>query len=101
MLSSTVALRLPLRTARLSLLSNHPLSLDETAAMKAFYDQYGFAVVRDVLTEAECEATREEIWDYVEESSSSGAGSGKGSVSRHDVTTWANWKTKSFGPSKA
>jgi len=66
-------------------------TLDDTRAMKAFYDQYGFAVVRDVLSEAECAATREEIWDYVE------ATSGGGNVSRHDVSTWANWKTKSFG----
>ena len=34
--------------------------------MKQFFDEYGFVVVRDVLSKDECDATVEDIWNYLE-----------------------------------
>jgi len=31
-----------------------------------FFEEYGFVVIRDVLTESECEATVDEMWTYIE-----------------------------------
>ena len=31
-----------------------------------FFEDYGFVVIRDVLTEEECEATIDEMWTYIE-----------------------------------
>lgn len=31
-----------------------------------FFEEYGFVVVRDVLNEAECRASIDDIWTYIE-----------------------------------
>ena len=31
-----------------------------------FFEDYGFVVIRDVLTREECEATIDEMWTYIE-----------------------------------
>ncbi len=56
----------------------------ESAEMAAFYDRFGFVVVRDALSHYDCERTLAEIWDWLE-AESAGAG---GKVTRGEAVTW-------------
>ena len=40
-------------------------SIDELDKAKEFFDEYGFMVVNNVLTQEECNLTIDEIWDTV------------------------------------
>jgi hypothetical protein len=40
--------------------------VDQREAYTQFFEEYGFVVVRDVLTKAECQATIDDIWTYIE-----------------------------------
>jgi hypothetical protein len=52
-------------------------------AIKEFFDEFGFVVVRDVLTAEECEKTVDELWQV--HSAMSG-----GRIKRDDSSTWEN-----------
>lgn len=67
-------------------------SVQDAKAYKAFYDEYGFVVIHDVLTAKECEETIADIWSIVE-------GKSCGLVKRTDPQTWGNsvWH-KAAGP---
>lgn len=41
-------------------------SVDDEAGFKKFFDEYGFVVVDGVLSEEECNASIEEIWQELE-----------------------------------
>lgn len=41
-------------------------SIDENEAYQSFFDTYGFVVLRDVLSAAECDTSCDEIWDSLE-----------------------------------
>ncbi len=50
--------------------------------IQEFFDKYGVVVLKDLLTEKELENTREEIWDYMEETYSK--------FKKDDTSTWKN-----------
>lgn len=50
-----------------------------------FFDEYGFVIIRDVLTADECRATVDEVWRDVEKSSSS-----EEPIKRDDPSSWGN-----------
>eukprot|EP01091_Cochliopodium_minus_P004263 TRINITY_DN1415_c0_g2_i1.p1 TRINITY_DN1415_c0_g2~~TRINITY_DN1415_c0_g2_i1.p1 ORF type:complete len:365 (-),score=100.75 TRINITY_DN1415_c0_g2_i1:483-1577(-) len=56
-------------------------SLEELDKAKEFFDDFGFVVVNNVLTNEECELTIDEIWEDVEETEFS-------NVKRNDPKTW-------------
>ena len=68
-----------------------------------FFEKYGFVIIRDVLTKEECTATVDEIWDYVEkkgfvdpsylEMEKALLSSEPYRLSRHDPTTWIDFRT--------
>ncbi|GMH40769.1 hypothetical protein BSKO_08673 [Bryopsis sp. KO-2023] len=58
-------------------------------AARDFFEQYGFVVVRDVLTTEECETTTSEMWDVLERSTPG--------LDRNNSGTWGKWKSKAFG----
>eukprot|EP00929_Paragymnodinium_shiwhaense_P068203 TRINITY_DN34270_c0_g1_i5.p1 TRINITY_DN34270_c0_g1~~TRINITY_DN34270_c0_g1_i5.p1 ORF type:complete len:309 (-),score=83.33 TRINITY_DN34270_c0_g1_i5:628-1554(-) len=40
--------------------------VEDAEGARAFLDEYGFVVLRDVISQEACAATREEIWQYLE-----------------------------------
>ena len=52
-----------------------------------FFEEYGFVVIRDVLSKAECEATIDEIWSYIETGAFRGKPTPVG-IKRDDPSTW-------------
>lgn len=61
----------------------------EEVAARAFFEEYGFCVFRDVLTPQETEATRHEILRYIERQAAG--------FDPTDDSTWGEWKSKQFG----
>lgn len=61
-----------------------PQEAEEAEALVAFFDKFGFVVVRDVLTPQEAQATVNEIFGLLEEGT-------EGRFDRHDVSTWDQW----------
>eukprot|EP01102_Stenamoeba_stenopodia_P014460 TRINITY_DN4804_c0_g1_i1.p1 TRINITY_DN4804_c0_g1~~TRINITY_DN4804_c0_g1_i1.p1 ORF type:complete len:378 (-),score=72.37 TRINITY_DN4804_c0_g1_i1:232-1365(-) len=55
---------------------------DEPAAIRQFFDEFGFVVVRDVLSQAEAEATVSDLWRILETDSE---------MRRDDPRTWSRW----------
>jgi ectoine hydroxylase-related dioxygenase (phytanoyl-CoA dioxygenase family) len=53
---------------------------------QVFYKEYGFVVIRDVLTDIECAETISDIWSIVETKSG-------GTIKRTDPKTWSDSKT--------
>lgn len=56
-----------------------------------FFDEYGYVVVRDVLTSDECLATIDDIWTYLETGAFGGIDPG---IKRDNPSTW----TKGWPP---
>lgn len=56
----------------------------------AFFDTFGFVVIRNVLSEREIEDTQDEFFTHIEKES-------KGKFDRNSVKTWNMWKSRSFG----
>ena len=56
----------------------------------AFFERFGFIVVRDVLSKTEVEETKDEFFTYMEKESN-------GMFDREDINTFDKWKSKSFG----
>lgn len=61
----------------------------QEAEARRFYEEYGFAVFRDVLTAEETEASRSEILSYIERTVEG--------FEAEEPQTWAVWKSKQFG----
>lgn len=61
--------------------------ISQEAEIQAFFDKYGFVVVRDVLTPKDCKATVDDIFSILED------GTG---FNRKDVTTWSKWPADSI-----
>jgi hypothetical protein len=59
----------------------------QEAEIQDFFNKFGFAVVRDVLTGADCSATLAEIYSILE------AGT---HFKRNNIGTWANWPADSI-----
>eukprot|EP01012_Entosiphon_sulcatum_P050850 TRINITY_DN69800_c0_g1_i1.p1 TRINITY_DN69800_c0_g1~~TRINITY_DN69800_c0_g1_i1.p1 ORF type:complete len:360 (-),score=46.40 TRINITY_DN69800_c0_g1_i1:3-1055(-) len=59
----------------------------EIDGILAFYKQYGFVVVRDVLDATECAESIADIWDYL----------GASGIKPEDVSTWQTWPRSSEG----
>ncbi|AYV85468.1 MAG: phytanoyl-CoA dioxygenase family protein [Satyrvirus sp.] len=58
-----------------------------------FFDEYGFIVVRDVLTREECQMTIDEMFSYIEKNYEG--------FDRNNLNTWEKWPDSSYGmPSK-
>ena len=55
--------------------------VENEAAIKEFFDEYGFVVVRDVFTAEECATTVDDIWEVVQEKA------GK-HIKREDPSSW-------------
>jgi hypothetical protein len=55
---------------------------DVGEAMRAFFNEYGFVVVKDVFSAAECDRTRHEIWSHLERD---------GQLKRDQPETWDKW----------
>eukprot|EP01112_Ceratiomyxa_fruticulosa_P021297 TRINITY_DN7437_c0_g2_i1.p1 TRINITY_DN7437_c0_g2~~TRINITY_DN7437_c0_g2_i1.p1 ORF type:complete len:379 (-),score=87.38 TRINITY_DN7437_c0_g2_i1:186-1322(-) len=64
--------------------------IDDEKGIKEFFTQFGFVVVRDVLTKGECEDTINDIWEYIEQRKFTSYKSSSIRVSRNDPTSWAN-----------
>eukprot|EP01125_Pyxidicula_operculata_P010993 TRINITY_DN3603_c0_g1_i1.p1 TRINITY_DN3603_c0_g1~~TRINITY_DN3603_c0_g1_i1.p1 ORF type:complete len:391 (+),score=72.70 TRINITY_DN3603_c0_g1_i1:173-1345(+) len=56
--------------------------LEEADEIREFFRHYGFVVVRDVLTEDECQATIDDIWSLCEKNTT---------LKREDPNTWGDW----------
>ena len=56
----------------------------------AFFERFGFIVLRDVLSKTEIEETKNEFFTYIEKKSN-------GMFDRGDMNTFDKWKSKSFG----
>eukprot|EP01113_Clastostelium_recurvatum_P019805 TRINITY_DN2342_c0_g1_i2.p1 TRINITY_DN2342_c0_g1~~TRINITY_DN2342_c0_g1_i2.p1 ORF type:complete len:419 (+),score=87.60 TRINITY_DN2342_c0_g1_i2:59-1258(+) len=67
-------------------------AVDDAKGILSFFNQFGFVVVRDVLSKEDCEATIEDIWQYIESRGFSpvAAPPSVAPVSRHDPSTWIN-----------
>lgn len=63
--------------------------IDEGIAAKAFFDEYGFVVFRDVLSSAECAKTVDEIWDYLEHRTPG--------LRRSDSDSWSLMSSEYYG----
>jgi len=62
---------------------------DDPQSILDFFHKYGFVVVRDVLSETECDATLSEFWARGKESHG---------LDQSDPNTWADfWKAQKFG----
>jgi hypothetical protein len=61
---------------------------DQVEEYKQFLKEYGYVVIRDVLTSEESKATIDDVWDYIEGQDWSQIPRGK--VDRNDMTTWLN-----------
>lgn len=59
--------------------------VEQKQELKAFFEEFGFVVVRDVVGREDCAKTIDEIWDYIESK-----GWGKAPISRKDMSTWKN-----------
>jgi len=66
-------------------------SVDELTSdeARAFLELYGFLVVRNVLTQAECDATIDEMFSYLEAHNEG--------FERQRLETWSKWAGRSFG----
>jgi len=53
-------------------------------AIREFFQEFGFVIVRDVLTPAEAEATVSDMWGILERDSE---------MRRDDPRTWSRWPT--------
>ena len=56
----------------------------------AFFEIFGFIVVREVISKIEVEETKDEFFSHMEKESN-------GKFDREDVNTFDKWKSKSFG----
>ena len=66
-------------------------SIDQEAEIKEFFAQYGVVVVRDVLSEEECQASVQEMIEFIEANSQ---------FRYQDPSTWHHWPNggiESFG----
>ncbi|KAL5474496.1 hypothetical protein EMCRGX_G026451 [Ephydatia muelleri] len=66
-------------------------SADQVEEYKRFFDEYGYVVVRDVLTADDCQATIDDIWTYLETGAFGGIDPG---IKRDNPSTW----TKGWPP---
>lgn len=57
--------------------------------VRRFFQEWGFVVLRQVLSQRECRATLDTMWETIEHTTQG--------ISRHDSSTWASWKAGSFG----
>eukprot|EP01087_Luapelamoeba_hula_P024522 TRINITY_DN9360_c0_g1_i1.p1 TRINITY_DN9360_c0_g1~~TRINITY_DN9360_c0_g1_i1.p1 ORF type:complete len:446 (+),score=103.34 TRINITY_DN9360_c0_g1_i1:16-1353(+) len=65
-------------------------TLDQTEEFKAFFDKYGFVVVNGVISDQDCDASVEEIWNEVKSFS-------KDLVNQEDADSWDFWPSKGAG----
>lgn len=63
----------------------------ESTEILQFFEEYGFVVIRNVLTPDECSQTIMEMFDHVKKSCPS--------FDPNDKSTWSEWKSESFGMS--
>eukprot|EP01113_Clastostelium_recurvatum_P011523 TRINITY_DN15884_c0_g2_i1.p1 TRINITY_DN15884_c0_g2~~TRINITY_DN15884_c0_g2_i1.p1 ORF type:complete len:390 (-),score=48.27 TRINITY_DN15884_c0_g2_i1:44-1213(-) len=79
----------------------------EVEKVREFFSRYGFVVVKDVLSQKECNDTLNEIYQILEHpisspssssssSGSDGGGGGGGVFDRHNVNTWHHWPPASL-----
>jgi ectoine hydroxylase-related dioxygenase (phytanoyl-CoA dioxygenase family) len=73
--------------------ANYTLSfaVNEAQEMKEFFDEYGFVVIRDVLTPQECTDTLTEVFDVLQYFEPQ-----KCSWDRNDITTWNQWPSNAM-----
>ena len=60
-------------------------SVDDEEQYSAFFNKFGFVVIRDVLSPLECENTIQDIWLELE------AVRTKSNPDRNDPRTWERW----------
>lgn len=65
--------------------------VDQTREWLQFFDEFGFVVISDALTEEECRLTKSEMFDLIEKQFPL--------FDRNDCSTWKNWESESFGMS--
>lgn len=58
-------------------------SVDQVDEIQAFFEKYGFVVVRQVLTEKECNKSIDEIWEFLQRRYKT--------IERDDPRTWNKW----------
>jgi len=63
--------------------------VEDAEGIKAFFEEYGVVVVKDVLSTSQCEATIDDIWGYLETGGWSSYAESE--IRRDDPSTWNNW----------
>lgn len=59
-------------------------SVNQEDEAKKFFNEYGFVVIRDILSHDECQQTLSEIFDILEKET-------KNKFNRNDMSTWNHW----------
>lgn len=72
-------------------------AVEDTEGQRAFFDTYGFVVVRDVLDSTEVDATVDEIWTDTEALANRAKFDGDTLLSRDDPNTWKTWPSMGMG----